>query len=390
VPVPNLVPEARNYTEAMMFGKGQNITIATLNSGTGPSGNASVTRVVWDGAQIALLSVPSLGVGGENLQAVGISCPGGGTKILQITADYNSSVNESDEADNTATYEFECSCPVCPYTSAVDLTKVDSGHTTAVGFRSFDLNITTSGAFLSALWFDNIQYIDYGPAYLNNLSLFYDSAPSPNATTPCSNSVFGPVYANPSAIDSSLDSVNRLHFDMVDFCGGKVGFSLTMGYNISIIPPDGLTCTCPGSAQDYFNISDLYHQQLCTVETEFSSECPSGICAWDPNPACTICKSFPSTCASDSDCCNSKCINFNGDGTMRCAYSPVKRGGSCDANYTQVGGMCVPECSVAPDCSSPLTCYVGGCRLQCANDIDCGVGGGYGATHCVGGYCTYP
>ncbi len=389
-PAPNLVPEARNYSDAMMFGTGQAVSIATMNVGTGPGGNSSVTRVVWDGSQIASLSVPSLGAGAENAQSVNISCTGSGTKTLEINADYDSSVNESNEADNSETYAIGCSCPVCPYTSAVDFTKVDSGHANWVGFRSYDLNITTSDAFLAALWFNDIEYIDYGPAYLNNNLIFQDSAPSPNATTPCSNNLFGPVYADPSAINGGLDAVNLLHFDMVDFCGGKVGFSLTMGYNISMIPTNGSSCACPPSASGYFNVSELYHRQLCTVETEFSSECPSGICAWDPSPACTVCKSFPSGCASDSDCCNSRCINFNGNGTMRCAYSPVKRGGSCDANYTQAAGMCVPGCSGPSGCPSPLECYSGGCRLGCATGSDCGSAGGYGATECNGGYCEYP
>ncbi len=393
-PVPNLRAEAMGLNTTMRYGSSQDITIRTWNPGTGPSMNVSTTRVVWDGLEIGAFAIPSLMPGEEDLRYAVISCPTGGVKELVVTADWGGTVGESNEGDNNATYLVACGCPACQYTTKVDYLDMNIGE--RVAHRAFDLNITTSDAFLEALWFDNVLLRDYGPAYLNGRWVFYDSEPGPwPEIGNCGNDPhYGPFYADPALIDPDFNSVNDLHFDIVDYCYGQVGFGLDIGFNVSIVPQPGQLCTCPPTSEGIVNVSDLFFAQTCNVPREFSTECPSGVCGWNEPQApgaCTICSTFPSACDNNEDCCSGRCESYSG--TMRCAYAPVNRNGQCDVNYTSPsppGSICVPNCNAQNPCPSPLQCVGGSCLLPCSPDGNPNPACGTFTTRCRNGYCTYP
>ncbi len=394
-PVPNLQADAQVANYTMRYGFAQNIPVRTWNSGTGPSVNVSTTRVEWDGVEVAAFGIPSLMPAEENIQNVSISCTTAGVKQLVVTADYGGTVGESDESDNTATYSIACSCPVCEYTSSVDYLNMNIGEN--VAHRAFDINISVANAYLTALWFDDVILRDYGAGYLNGQRVFYDVSPGPGDTGNCGNDPhYGPFYVDPALLNQNPYYVNALHFDIVDFCLGQVGFGLDVGYNVSVVPLENQSCACPPSPEGIVNISDIYFASTCGPPREFfnTSICPSGVCAWNEPPApgaCTICSTFPTVCSSNGQCCNGRCEDYNG--TMRCAYGPMNRNGACDVEYSSPsppGFVCVPDCSGPADCPLPLQCVSGSCLFPCSPNGNPNPDCGSYTTRCRNGYCTYP
>lgn len=380
---PDLTVSAPGIELSMEVGKQYPITVQTSNIGNLAAANATVTRVRWNGTAIANISVPAgLGAGVSSTSQLQINCTSPGVKQLVLDADANSNLSEYREDNNNAAYSIVCYCSPCSTYSPVYVSSQASGNPNWMPFRSFTLDITTAqNASLDALWFTDIQLADYGQIYLNGNWQAYDWRPGPSYQSSCANYVIdGPNYTNPLHLDTSFGGTNRLRFDPVNFCTGFTGMQIKVNYNLTLIPDSG-SCGCPQTPGNAIIFSDLYQEEACSPSGEESAQCASGICSLDGG--CTECKAFPSTCSSDSECCNNKCESYGG--TMRCAYSPSKQGGFCKGVYTNKDGMCVKKCTVPADCPAPLVCAGGGCRLGCTTDPQCG---SY-TTDCEDNYCEY-
>jgi hypothetical protein len=350
---------------------------------------------MWGGNAIANLTVPSLGgSGGANTQTITVSCDAPGQRTLIVGADANLTIPEENETNNNATYAISCVCPSCSFSSQQSF---DAGQQNWLPYLSFDMNMTTAAnTSLTALWMTNQHLDDYGQIYLNGMWVLNDSRPGPMTIPACDNFYNnGPYYFSPSPLNASYGATNFLHIDNVDYCWGSVQVDFTLGYNISVIPASGQSCSCPGSPSGLITFSPLYHRTICTQSNETGTQCPSGICSWDaPQKACISCNIFPTICTSDRDCCNNKCENFNGTGIMRCTYSPHKYASSsqaCNSNYINKNTVCAPKCNTDADCPSPLVCNAypsgtqKGCRLPCTAAAQCG----RYTTACTGGFCQY-
>jgi hypothetical protein len=131
---------------------GSTIKYTIKNQGSAPSG-VSVSQLLVDGVPVATDSVPSLGAGASSNQsfaAYSYSCSGV-SDIIQVRADKDGAVTESNEANNTLSDNFGCLILVLyPDLIITDITR--SGNT--IFYKIKNQGVVAAGATTSRLVID--------------------------------------------------------------------------------------------------------------------------------------------------------------------------------------------------------------------------------------------
>jgi subtilase family serine protease len=144
---------------------GSTIKYTIKNQGSAPSG-VSVTQLLVDGAPVATDSVPGLAAGASSNQsfaAYSYSCSGV-SDIVQVRADKDNVVTESNEANNTLSENFGCLILILyPDLIITDITR--SGNT--IFYKIKNQGVVASGATTSRLVVDGAIKANDGVASLS-------------------------------------------------------------------------------------------------------------------------------------------------------------------------------------------------------------------------------